>query len=118
MAGIVQRARASHTLKRTITALDAGAQPVLALLGSPSSEFNLLAAVTGWTAWTLLLEGSLDGVLWETLATHNAGVGSGKTVPFSGWATGKFWSYARVSLTVASGGTTGQQIAATLLAVQ
>ena len=52
----------------------------------PMHTFAVQAKATGFTAWSLLLQGSLDGVNWVTLLAHTqATPGDGAIV----WTTAK-----------------------------
>lgn len=103
----------------TYTAANTPADLVSTLVNSsqgPMTSFSLQAKATGWTTWTLLLEGSLDNANWDTLLTHtNVTPADGKII----WTTvAKPVKYTRMSLTAVSGGTTGQTLVATMLGVR
>lgn len=55
-----------------------GAQKTLNAPGTPFATYAISVKGTGGapTSWTVLLEGSLDGTNWTTIATHNATDGS------------------------------------------
>lgn len=110
---VVQRGKVSTPLTRTISAVDSGAQDIYTLTGAPCSEFTVQAKATGWTAWNLLLEGSLDGTNWDTLGTATQ-TNDGKLV----FVTAKRVGYARLNLTAASGGSSGQHLTVSVLAGQ
>lgn len=66
----------------TVTNGDAGAKklqlPAWAPGGNLLNKYAIQVKGVGGslTSWTVTLEGSLDGVNWTTLATHNANDGS------------------------------------------
>lgn len=67
----------------------------------PMTHHALQVKATGFTAWTLLLEGTLNGTDWETLVTHtNVTPGDGKII----WTTTpKVAKKTRMSLTAVTG---------------
>ena len=69
-----------------------GALPVVALPAPMRSSGMQVSIPSGAiTSWTVALEGSLDGVNWTALVTHNATIGSTQ------WAIDKPVSFIRVN---------------------
>jgi len=66
-------------------------------LPSPCKDFAIMVKGTGAapTAWTVDLQGSLDGTNYSTLATHNTASTDGATV----WTNAKPVSYIRFNTT-------------------
>lgn len=81
----------------------------------PMQSFALQAKATGWTAWSLKLEGTLDGVNWDTLLTHDATTPTDGKIIYS--TTKKPVKKLRMNLASASGGSSGQALSATFLAI-
>jgi len=74
-----------------------GVQPAIAAPTLFNSfAIQLKGASAAPTSWTLTLEGSLDGLNWTTIATHNAADGS--TV----WAIDKPSAFIRANLSALS----------------
>ena len=71
------------------------------IIARPCRSFALQVVSTGVTAWTVLLQGSVDGATWATLATHAHTDGSGAIL----WATDKPVPYVRANVTTITGGT-------------
>jgi hypothetical protein len=69
---------------------------------TPCSRFAMQVVLDGVTAWTVLLQGSLDGSAWFTLVSHsNTSEADGQIV----WASDKPVAFLRASVTAISGGT-------------
>jgi len=67
--------------------------------GQPFATYGLQVAIPSGsiTSWTVTLDGSLDGVNWTTLITHNATIGS------TSWeTTGKPCTSVRVNVSALS----------------
>ena len=91
---------------RTVTATfttagGAAAGDTTRLTASPCRSFALQVVSDGVTAWTVLLQGSVDGTNWVTLATHAHTDGSGAIL----WTTDKPVPYVRANVTTITGGT-------------
>ena len=71
------------------------------LLARPCRSFALQVVSDGVTAWTVLLQGSVDGSTWFTLTTHAETDASGTIL----WATDKPVPYVRANVTTITGGT-------------
>lgn len=89
----------AQALTKTYTGILAGAStqaPLTAPGGGPFATYAISVKGTDGTltSWTALLEGSIDGVNWTTLITHNATAGS------TSWeTTGKPCLQVRVNVT-------------------
>lgn len=77
-----------------------GVQAVLPL-PAPMRTFGVQVSIPSGaiTSWTVALEGSIDGVNWTALATHNANIGSTQ------WASDKPVSFLRVNVSALTLGT-------------
>src|ERR1043165_1977149 len=84
-------------IKRYPTNTTTGAKEAVAMPGPVHKyEVQLKGVGAAPTSWTLTLEGSLDGVNFSTLITHNAGDGSTQ------WTTEKPCLYVRANLSALS----------------
>jgi hypothetical protein len=87
------------------------AQPAIAIPDSARSFALEVSIPSGAiTAWSVALEGSLDGVNWTNLITHTANIGSTQ------WAVDKPCTFVRVNVTALTLNT-APSISAIVLAV-
>lgn len=95
---------------KTFTAVETDS--VVEMSTGPMKTFALQAKATGWTAWSVVLEVSLNGTGWETILTHDNTTGDDKIVWTTAYKPGK---KARLRLVSASGGVSGQSLAVSML---
>lgn len=104
-----------QALVKTYSATTTGALEKLSAPGAApfaTYAFSVKGVGGAATSWTVLLEGSLDGVNWSTIATHNATDGS------IVWETsGKAAMHVRPNVSALSLGGSATAIAVTVVAV-
>lgn len=74
--------RGITSIDKTDTFITTGAAAAQTVTGNPMSQCALQVTKTGnVTSWIVLLKGSIDGVNWSTILTHDSSVEpSGETI--------------------------------------